>query len=291
MEERLAKGRRTLNAVSGLGIRNSGLTIFACCVIFWCIVVPIATFGAEFWIMDDKCVLLLESFQVFVGRRIQRLFSKSPKASSYFSLGWVRLERYVEIKKLLFVHSVLSRGDDDTTKIVFVQRAKKYFDNTELCSVNPHRSTVYDLLNTVCMFGFNNEIRNMVYRGHILSRAHWKEIIWKRAWELEDVFWCVKTRCHRSLDLLSEICTTARYIIWWQIADNFPMMVKHCEILVKIICHASLLKVDDTRLKNLPIFAKFCTLCDHGSLDDAVHMVKQCPALQPRRNVMFDEIT
>ena len=60
---------------------------------------------------------------------------------------------------------------------------------------------------------------------------------------------------------------------------------------MKIICHASLLTVDDTRLKNLPIFAKVCTLCDHGSLDDAVHMVTQCPALQPRRTVMFDEIT
>ena len=75
--------------------------------------------------------------------------TESPKASSYFSLGCVRLERYVEIKKLLFIHSVLSRGDDDTTKMVFVQRAKKYFDNTELCSVNPHRSTVYDLLNSL----------------------------------------------------------------------------------------------------------------------------------------------
>ena len=87
IEERLAKGRRALNSASGLGIRNNGLTIYACCVIFWCIVIPIATFGSELWILDDKCLLLLESFQVYVGRKIQRLFTKSPKASAYFSLG------------------------------------------------------------------------------------------------------------------------------------------------------------------------------------------------------------
>ena len=60
--------------------------------------------------------------------------------------------------------------------------------------------------------------------------------------------------------------------------------------MVKIMCHASLLKVDDVRLKNLPIFAKFCTLCAHGSVDDAVHMVIQCPRLQPQRSAMFNEI-
>ena len=141
MEERLAKGRGTLNAVSGLGIRNNGLTIFACCVISWCIVIPIATFGAKLWILDDKGLFHLESFQVFVGR--QGLFLKSPKASAHFSLGWVHLELYVEIKKLLFLHSVLSHDVEDITKTMFIQRAKKYYDNVEICSMNQRRSMVY----------------------------------------------------------------------------------------------------------------------------------------------------
>ena len=67
-------------------------------------------------------------------------------------------------------------------------------------------------------------------------------------------------------------------------------MISICEDMVKIICHASLLKVDDVRLKSLPLAAKFCVLCDHGSIDDAAHMVMQCPRLQPQRNAMFLEI-
>ena len=78
IEERLAKGRRALNATSGLGIRNNGLTILACCIIFWCVVVPIANYGAEFWILDNKRLKLIEAYQTFVGKRIQRLFSKAP---------------------------------------------------------------------------------------------------------------------------------------------------------------------------------------------------------------------
>ena len=30
-----------------------------------------------------------------------------------------------------------------------------------------------------------------------------------------------------------------------------------------------------------------CTICDLGSVDDARHMVMECPGLQPRRNTMF----
>ena len=67
-------------------------------------------------------------------------------------------------------------------------------------------------------------------------------------------------------------------------------MISICEDMVKIICHASLLKVDDVRLKSLPLAPKFCVLCDHGSVDDVAHMVMQCPRLQPQRNAMFLEI-
>ena len=290
MEERIAKGRRTLNAASGLGIRNNGLSIYACCVIFWCIVVPIATFGAELWILDDKGIQLLEAFQVFVGRRIQRLFSKSPKVSAYFSLGWVRIERFIEIKKLLFVHTIMSRDDDDVTRSIFIQRAKKYFENIEMCSLNMHRSPVYDMLNTATTFGILDDIENMVYRGLIWSKAHWRDKLWKRAWQLEDVYWCIKARCHKSLELLSEVCIDTRYVVWWQIADKFPHLMRDCEALVKILCHASLLRVDDVRLKSLPMAAKFCTMCEYGSIDNARHMVMQCHALQILRNDMFNEI-
>ena len=60
--------------------------------------------------------------------------------------------------------------------------------------------------------------------------------------------------------------------------------------MVKILCHASLFRIDDVRLKSLPIAEKFCNLCDHGAVDDAKHMVMQCPHFQPKRTEMFNEI-
>ena len=290
IDERLAKGRRALNTTSGLGIRNNGLTIYACCVIFCCIVMPIATFGAELWILDDKCIKLLESFQMYVGRKVQRLYIKSPNVCAYFPLEWMRIERFIEIKKLLFVQTIMSLPDGDSTKTVFIQRAKRYSNNVDECSLNVNRSAVYDLLNTAVTFGYVNDIKNMIYQNHIWNRTHWREKLWRRAWELEDMYGCLKSRCYKSLNMLVNICTNTSYVIWWQVADKYHWLIKDCEIMVKLLCHSSLLKLDDVRLKGLPLAAKFCSSCDYSATDDAEHMIMQCPSLQPIRTEMFVEM-
>ena len=98
------------------------------------------------------------------------------------------------------------------------------------------------------------------------------------------------SRCHKSLDLLRKVCTNSRYLIWWQLADEYHWTISNCEIMVEILCQASLHKIDDVRLKSLPMSSASCTLCDLGCIDDAFHLVIQCPKLQDKRNVMFSEI-
>ena len=102
IEKRLTKAQRALNAVSGLEIRRNGLTVATCSIIFWVVVAPIALFGTELWILNDKSVSLIESFQIYTGKRVQRLFDRSPNSCSFYTLRWLRLERLVEVKKLLF---------------------------------------------------------------------------------------------------------------------------------------------------------------------------------------------
>ena len=94
----------------------------------------------------------------------------------------------------------------------------------------------------------------------------------------------------RSQDLLKRIDSGCRYLSWWYLSDIHPKMMYMCENLAKIVCHASLLKTDDVRLKRQTLAAKFCELCDLSASDDANHLVMQCPALQVVRNQMFDEI-
>ena len=36
--------------------------------------------------------------------------------------------------------------------------------------------------------------------------------------------------------------------------------------------------------------ARFCPMCDLGSMDDAIHFVMQCRSIQDKRSAMFEEI-
>ena len=66
--------------------------------------------------------------------------------------------------------------------------------------------------------------------------------------------------------------------------------MRKCEIMVKLLCHASLLKQDDGRLRSAPFGSRGCTLCDNAANENARHMVMQCSFNEGKRTAMFNEI-
>ena len=84
--ECILKARRILNAISVLGIRKCGLTIQTCKIIFWSVVVPIATYGCELLILTDKHGTLLEEFTEYAGKKIQRFYINTPKVCTFCTI-------------------------------------------------------------------------------------------------------------------------------------------------------------------------------------------------------------
>ena len=66
--------------------------------------------------------------------------------------------------------------------------------------------------------------------------------------------------------------------------------MKCCETMVKLISHASMLKNDDVRLKAMPMFTRCCGDCDLAAVDDARHLVMQCPKWREDRSEMMKMI-
>ena len=210
---RLSKARRALNAISGLGIRRNGLSVYTCNVIFWSIIVPIALLGCEVWILNDKAVEAVEAFQVYEGKRVQRLFRRSPNVCAFFGLGWIRLERLIEIKKLMFVRSILVLNVDDPSRDIFCRRLEDFLADRVFSLGNAYDSIVFDLLKTADTFGVLDEIVNMVRQGHFWPKGMWRKKLWERARALDAGFWRLEVRSYRNLDLLSGICDHPCYLV------------------------------------------------------------------------------
>ena len=261
LEERVSKARRTLNAILGLGVRQCRLTIGTCNIIFWSVVVPIAMYGCELLILTERHLDILEEFQEYAGKKLQRFHMRTPRACAFFTLGWVCIERYVKVRKLLFMYSIFILDDDSAYKIAFLERARFFFDYNNQCNDNQFCSTTFDLLLTAQNFGILETIEDMVLTGRYVSKQCWKRIIWSRAWDLERIFWAIQIRSHESLMIIECLCLTPRYLVWWELSDIFPDRMGTCEIMAKLVCQCSLLKADDIRLKNLTASNRWCDFC------------------------------
>ena len=289
IEERIGKARRALNATSGIGIRRKGLNIATCCVIFWTIIVPIALYGSELWRLCPDSINMLDTFQNYAGKKIQRFYSKIPNVCSFFGLGWMRLVRIVQVRKMLFIQSILSLDEDNLSRKIFIERATAIFDE----DVVPHHrewSIVDDLLQVVDIFNMRENVMNMVLRGHMYPKSVWKRMVWERGWSLDDTFWSLEARLHKELDLLVHVCSDARYLSWWNILIRYPEMIYISETMARIVSHASLLKIDDVRLKRQPRSSRVCTGCEMYVIEDIYHIVMQCPRTEHLRRAMFDDL-
>ena len=258
IEERITKGRRSFNAIAGIGVRRGGLTMATCSFIYWTVIVPTTLFGCELWITNDTKLDAIDEFQNYVGKRVQRFHPRIPNSCSTYGLGWMSLKRIIQVKKLMFIRTILVMEDGSVPKTIFCERAKFYLNNVRYCSGNTQSSPVFDMLNVCTIFGFLEIVKDMVTKQHFYPKITWREMIWRKGWELEDIYWQIESRLHRSLNLLKAVNNEIRYLIWWSISDLNPSLTRQCEVMARITSHASTLHDDDLKLKNQSNVMRMC---------------------------------
>ena len=291
VEEKIGKGRRTLNAASGLGIRKSGITLKTCNLIFWTIVIPTLTFGCELWYVNDNDLEKIQNFQRYAGRRVQRFPKRSPSSTSYFGLGWIRIETFIQVKKMLFILTYLNMDADNRHNIIFHARVRDYVRQSNENVVNVQGSPIFEMLETCIRFDLLEKVLEMTFGyTNVISKKAWSGMVWEKAWKLDDAYWKSTSILHEQNDMLLKTIGKPQYLTWWHLADNIPYLQGMCENMARLVCHASLLKSDDPRYKRDGAGARMCHECDFGIAETIHHLIMQCPVNEEIRNAMFYEI-
>ena len=115
-------------------------------------------------------------------------------------------------------------------------------------------------------------------------------MIWKRAWELEKNDWSHRRTIYRKTSNLDLLGSEGSYLVWWQISDTIPNLMKQCEIMSKLVCGASDLKCDKQNLRNEHWTARTCEVCDLFELKDAKHLNISNPSVTTLRSDMIETI-
>ena len=283
-EDRISRGRRAFHAISGIGVKNNGVCMNVCNTVVWSIIMPIVSYGAELWVLQPDEIEILRKFQRYIGRRCQRFPKRSPISSAVNPLGWISIDRYIKVKKLLFLRTILVMQEGCVCKRILVARVGIYRDNPNRCVTNENSSPIFDILNACLDFGILDKCLNMIDRGCPYSKLEWKEYIWDLAWRMEDVDY----NNSNNGSLMYCVIERPLFLVWWMLSDLIPSMTRTCESMAKLVCDASLLKSNDYRLKNLSFSHKICNACYLGIREDIKHLVMQCPLYEGERTEMWD---
>ena len=73
--------------------------------------------------------------------------------------------------------------------------------------------------------------------GNMLSKVAWKHIVWENAWNSDDF-----AIGNEHLDLISLTTDHPDYSVWCMMADIDQRCKRRCEVMIKLLCQASLLK-------------------------------------------------
>ena len=137
-------------------------------------------------------------------------------------------------------------------------------------------SPIFDMLTISIIFELFNTIGNALATGMVPSKKMWADLVWTKAWRMEDKLWASNGILNGD-SIFRSVCGTSHYISWWSLCDVKPHLRRMWEVMVKLICSSSRLKSDDILLKGSHDSLKFCSNCDLGIVESVRHIVMQCP--------------
>ena len=143
------------------------------------------------------------------------------------------------------------------------------------------------MLRVAYIYDVFNDIVKMTNGTHYFSKEIWSRKVWENAWYVEDTDWDIRIRYFEITKLYKDIEEGPKYSIWWSIADENPGIIRQCETMIKLICGASKLKIDDQRIKNDGVL---CSHCENYANEDARHVIMQCNGTEHIRREMTTTI-
>ena len=129
-----------------------------CNIIMWSVIIPIVTYASELWILKPKDVEILENFQRYAGKRLQRFPMDCPNECSYVGLGWIRFENFIYVKKLLFLRTIIFTDENCIYKKILKLRVDSFNRNMRQGTGYLYDSPIYDFLRVSIMYDLHDEV-------------------------------------------------------------------------------------------------------------------------------------
>jgi hypothetical protein len=122
IEDRIAKGRRSVHAFIGLGSYSHPINPLSASKVYKGVAESKMLYGLEVSGVSDRSLKRLEDVQWSLGRSVQNISSKAPNPAVLPSLGWLSVGSVISESQLRFLWSILKLDNDSIYKQVAILR-------------------------------------------------------------------------------------------------------------------------------------------------------------------------
>ena len=123
----------------------------------------------------------------------------------------IGIDRYIKVKKLLFLRSIMVMPEDAICKRILYLRAEEYRNDPIRGARNEYGSPILDIFSVCNEFDMLEMYLRMASNGCHFSKSEWKNMIWKSALRLQDT----EHRPANSKVLMYRVIDHPFYLIWW----------------------------------------------------------------------------
>ncbi len=282
LDRRADKVNRMYWAMQGIGHSSGGLNPLTASKLYWSVCLPSMAYGLEVWNLG-KDFVRLEKAHIGFGKKIQGLPEHTSEPAALSMIGWLSLECYVEILKVLFLWRILLLPVNNIYRKIVISRLCSFFEHP----ANRWEGPTYNMYKIFIKYGLDKELRKSILHSQYDSLMNVKKRVRTLVWYWYKNKWKISCQMYKKLEFFRSIVTDFTQSFWWKLAKENSTKVKHYKRVVKLLCGEHCLQVNVGRFSNIERRHRVCPIC-RSEVETVSHFLFNCTGLP--NNEIIDTI-
>ena len=269
----IKKAKCTLLAARGIGSMSIPMPPSALSKMYWTIAMSRALYGTELTPYERINMHEIENAHRQNAKIVQGLPGNIPRPSPLMPIGWISIQSYIDIKKIIFLLSILTLPMSNLYRKIVLQILLECSNSIEM----PKFSPVACMFRCVMKYELHTVLIEFIMNGggnFNQTKVKIKKIVWDR----EVKRWKSMKFMYPQLDDYYKCLSGPRMNIWWKYVDKHPNMNSYVRTLMAVLMGGQPKGLQCNFVSNV------CKLCTTGAMETPAHVMFACPALQDTRN-------
>ncbi len=275
----IKKGRTAFYGLLSLGSKCGGILPTIGSKLYWQCVIPSMLYGVELLSLSDNGIEQLEKEHRKFGKRLQQLPTTTSNPAAYALLGWQSIQGHIDQKVMTFIYSIFRLPCHHIYKKVLLHRLIEIEDDS-----NNKGGPTANFVNTTKRYKLNLEVNNALETGTCESKDSWKHKCKSQIKQFELNIFKTQTQMYEKLKHIRNAIPSMS--IWWQVAHTYPELFSACKLMVKFAVGEEPLNINQSRYSKEDHKSKLCQICGEGMIENAEHVIFNCPELKGERELL-----